>query len=294
MKSILSEKKILLLGASGYLGNKLSNHLQKGGYKIIKCVRNLSCIDLSKEDEYLVADINEIQKYLKENTVDWIINCVVVYEKKETILDKMISANFSFPAQVFSIAVELGIKKFLTIDTSLPRDLNTYSFTKKQFAELGFFLSKKYNISFVNVLLEMFYGEDEPSDRFLVSCCEKMIKGEILLLTDGKQKRDIIYIQDVCLGIEKILNSKISGYLDIPLGTGEAVAVFEIIKYMHEYLNSNSKLLFGAIPIREGEPSCIADMSVLRKLGFENLFMWREGIRHFCDEVRKRVEDGRI
>ena len=293
MKSTSSykEKRVLILGANGYLGNRLSKHLQERGYKIVKCIRNIPNSNADGVDEYLSANMLEVRRYIQLNEIDWIINCVAVYEKAATTSEQIISGNYCFPAQIFSVAIELGVKNFLTIDTSLPKELNTYSFSKKQFAELGAFWCEKKGINFVNVLLEMFYGEDEPENRFFVSCCKKMMRGEQLLLTEGMQKRDIVYIQDVCLGIETILNSTISGYLDVPLGTGEAVAICEIIKYMHKYLYSKSELQFGVIPVRKGEPNCVADMSVIKGLGFENSYMWREGIAHFCDEIKKRIED---
>lgn len=274
--------RVMVLGASGYLGRKLIQNLRTAGHDITGVYRKISA---GMESGSIQADIQEIQRELLNKKYDWVINCVAVYESKDILLHDVVDANMIYSLQVLNCAVECGVNKFLTIDTSLPQDFNLYSFTKKQFAKFGEFYAQKYGITFVNILLEMFYGEDEPAGRFLVRCCRSMFKGEELLLTAGTQKRDIIYISDVCDAIMLVLESAISGFCNVPLGSGEAVSVRTILEYMHQIIDSNSLLRFGAIPARKNEPDCVADLTVLKRIGFQPKYLWKEGIGHLCHQI---------
>lgn len=277
---------IMVLGAGGYLGRKLCDYLQIQGHIVAKVMRNISDAEKSKKTKIIYASIEDIQKNFEQNTFDWVINCAVTYEKKETKQHEIVNTNLVFALQVLNCAIECGVKNFMTIDTGLPKELNLYSFTKKQFAEFGNFYSYKYNITFLNICLEMFYGADEPQDRFLTYCCNKMLKNEELLLTIGTQKRDIIHIDDVCVAINLLLNTELTGFHCIPLGSGQAVSIHELLEYMSEIMDSKSKLIFGAIPARENEPDCIANMDFLYSIGFNLKYPWKEGIKLFCREIK--------
>lgn len=281
--------RIMILGGNGYLGRHLSDYLKKTGVEVVRTVRDTTQVGEEQLGEMISSDLLVIKKELRDNEYDAIINCVVVYEKKDTTLHEIIEANLVFALSVLDYAVESGVKKFVTIDTSLPKELNLYSFTKKSFADYGRFYVQKYGINFINIELEMFYGEDEPENRFLVYCCRKMIQGEELLLTDGTQKRDIIYISDVCRAIKVLLDASLEGFHSVPVGSGKAIRIREIIEYMHRYLQSESRLCFGAIPKRLGEPDCEANIRLLSSLGFECEYFWEKGIEHFCDGMREKL-----
>ncbi len=274
--------RIMVLGANGYLGKKIISFLTE-----LHCVTAVyrKVPERIENIKVIGADLNSIQKTLQEESFDWIINCVAVYEHADTRINEITEANIIFSLRVLNCAVECGVKKFLTIDTGLPKELNLYSFTKKQFAEFGRFYAKKYEITFLNILLEMFYGEDEPEGRFLSGSCRKMVRGEDLNLTAGTQKRDVIYIDDVCKAILLLVHSSLSGFWNIPLGCGQAIEIRKIIEYMHMLTQTASILHFGNIPLREKEPDCVADITLLRSIGFEPHYTWREGIEHLCKKI---------
>lgn len=280
--------RIMILGASGYLGSKLTSFFDKRGVQVTQVVRKIIKDSATPIGMIEATDIcNELQS----KKYNWVINCAAIYEKKDIDRAAIIDANMVFALRALEYTAISKTANFLTIDSSLPEELNLYSFTKKKFAEYGKFYAKNYDTNFVNVVLEMFYGEDEPDNRFFHKCYSDMISGNELLLTEGRQKRDIIHISDVCQGIEKIVFTDWSGYNDVPLGTGEAASVREMIEYMHRVLESKAKLNFGAIPLRKDEPNCISDISILRKKGFKPQYSWKEGLLHFCNALSREGEN---
>ncbi len=278
--------RVMILGASGYLGQKIMRYLLAEKYDVTGVYRVIPTEEGVGETYRIRAELEEIRAELQKKRYDWIVNCAAVYERQNTAIHEVVDANMIFALRVLNCAVECGVLRFLTIDTSLPSDLNLYSFTKQKFKEFGKFYAEKYGITFVNVLLEMFYGEDEPEGRFLVGCCKKMIRGEELLLTEGTQRRDIVYIDDVCNAIKLLLEATLMGFCDVPVGSGEAVPVRNLIEYMHKVTGSQSLLKFGAIPQRVNEPDCVANMEMLNEIGFVLKYPWRQGIKHICERIK--------
>ncbi len=274
--------RIMIFGAGGYLGKKLMRCLESEGHKVAGVCRKIPADADTRDRKILRAGTEEVRRELQNVCYDWVINCAAVYEHGHTQIHQIVDANTIFALQVLDCSLECGVKKILTMDTGLPKHTNLYSFTKKQFAEFGEFYAERYGITFVNILLEMFYGEDEPEGRFLAECCRKMMRGEPLFLTEGTQKRDIIHIDDVCNAIKLILEASLEGYRSIPVGSGEAVPIRTIIEYMHEVTGSDSALHFGAVPARADEPDCVADMEILTGMGFQPEYSWKQGIRRLC------------
>lgn len=275
---------VLMLGATGYLGTKLVYNLQEHNDNIYVLVRKSSDISkllksgLPKEHIWLIEEVN---KRLKDTTrIDWFINCACCYARKEVQDAQIIEANYTVPLECALICMENNIQNFINIDTGLPNDFNIYSKSKAQLADMLRWYSERKNLYVRNILLENYYGKGEPIDRFLPSVIEKMKRNEDILLTDGTQKRDFIYIDDVINAIRFLMGKKQNvNYLDIPIGTGEAPCVKDVIEYLAEITHSSSKLLFGAIQKRQNEPNSVADISLMQSMGWKYQYGWKDGLK---------------
>jgi len=276
--------RILVLGATGYLGTKLLERLMEKEENQVACLVRETVgkewYDRYKEKiEIVVGDINVLHSFLIQKKIDWLINCVSVYENREHSREKIIDSNLVFALKSLDLATKYNIENYLYINTALHKYMNLYSCTKRTFSEFGYLYSQKYGINFIDVVLEMYYGKNEPEERFIPSCISKMRKNEELFLTQGTQKRDIIYIDDVVEAIIIIIHTKLLGYRQVPLGTGEGPSIKEILMFIHKQLNSESILHFGAIPMREDEEDSVADMRCINELGYMIRYSWKDGLK---------------
>lgn len=282
---------ILILGANGYLGSKIAHVLAEQGNFLVCTHRKSS--DLSRlgglinsdKVRLVLASIDEIEAALQDMTIDWVLNIVCNYGKCGRIYSDVIEANEEFPLKVMNKLIEKGTKKFLTIGTGLPDNLNIYSFSKKIFSLYGEFYAKKRCIDFFDMKLEMFYGSDEPKSRFIPYLVYNMLLGNEINVTSGKQRRDIISINDVIVAVVMAMNSDRTGYNEVPVGTGISISVSELVDYIWEQTGKKSKINKGAIPLREDEPDCVADTSVINELGDWHPVFWKNGIKQMIEEV---------
>lgn len=289
--------KIVMLGGTGYLGEKILCRMEEAGHRILCITRTPHKYTGSGQVRYCgLADLGqEIENFRPEI----FINTVSRYLKAGTAEKEVIEANFEVPARVLLACMAAGIRRVIAVGTALPENFNLYSFSKKLFAELGKWYAGRNQIEFMNIKLEMFYGEDEPRDRFLSWVVQKMIKNEEIPLTDGTQKRDIIYVEDAADAVCFLAETAMSvDYADIPLGTGESPAIREIIEYLHEITGSQSRLLFGEIPMRANEPDTGANQKEMDKWGISVKYDWKTGLelfaRYMQESQQNLVSGGRI
>ncbi len=278
---------VLVLGGTGYLGGNIVDRLVRANHAVICTVRpdsDCSRLQLSSGQVTLISSrLEQVEITLRNTKVDWVINGVCTYNQNKSLYGDMLESNVIFPLGVLNCAIKYGVRNFMTMGSSLPSDLNVYSFTKSKFGEFGEFLSHRDPLNFIELKLEMFYGGlFEPDSRFLKSCKNKLQHNETLQLTEGVQKRDLVRVEDVVEIIMKFLERDNStGFHSYDVGSGEQHSIREIVEFLKDTYKSESKLEFGAIPSRIGEPDTLSDTSWMKELGYTPKFSFWEGLRTY-------------
>jgi nucleoside-diphosphate-sugar epimerase len=280
-------RKILLTGATGYLGGKMAAKLLENDYEL--CCLVLPNIPLAYLQPYAdrVGLIyigsgggNDGEKILQFSP-DIVIHMACRYDRENISLADLVDANLEFPLRVLNAVLAMPKRVlWLNTNTALESTVNGYTLAKCQFAEWGKYFASQGKLDFCNILLEHFYGEGDRGAKFFPFLLEKMKKNEAIDLTDGTQRRDFIYVDDVtdaflllCENYPKVYHEEIS------LGTGEAPRVREVVEYLHELVQSSSELRFGAVAKRPNEPELsVADPAILSSLGFVCKYPWKKGL----------------
>ena len=277
--------RILVLGGTGYVGSKLVEKIVDGN-DVYCAVRPSSNTEKIRTAGAKIISVDSLEGL--PETIDIFVNLSCKYVNNSTHSSEIIESNLCVPLKVLLRCLDLGVKKIITIGTGLPDSFNEYAFTKRMFSEYGYWLTEKHSeLAFYNVKLESYYGPDEPPDRFIPDVIDKLKRNEPVELTEGTQKRDFIHIDDVIYGLQKmIFYTNINGYHDVPMGTGEVPTIRELADYLKEVCDSSSNLMYGAIPMRIGEPDSVVDIEKMKKYGFEPSINWKEGFRAIC-KVRK-------
>ena len=303
--------RVCILGGTGYLGTRIITRLLKGDNDIFCVHRKNSKLHMEFEKQsrvtYVVSDYIVLRDLFAKENFDCIINASCTYMRGARI-DDVVESNLIFPMRIMSLAVEsyYGINsnysnynkvnentingrnkqlRFISIGTGLPDDFNIYTYTKKQFNKMGHFFSNEYGLEFINLELQNYFGENEPKNRFLPMVIAKLKNNEDIPLTQGEQLRDFVYVNDVVDAIMLLVEkSDVPPYMDVPLGSGDAPSIKEIVTYLKDIMNSKSKLLFGKVPLRPNEPSTYANLALYKMLGGSIKYTWKEGLEKMLME----------
>ncbi len=265
--------QILILGGTGYLGKRIIKKLLSENDQI-----EIICVIRKQSDISCLSEIDRIQFFVYEpqllsdlfigNRIYEIIDCCTTYERDGATEKEIYEANFRFPLDILMEAALYGVKRFLNVGTSLPKQINLYSFTKRDFVEFGNYICKRNDISFINIELENFFGPNPAKGNFIGDSIQKLKMNQNLELTNGEQKRDFIYIDDVVEGIYCIWKAGLIGIHSIPLGSGESISIKELVIYLKDLTNSTSLLQYGKIEKANEKIETKANLEQIEKLGF--------------------------
>jgi CDP-paratose synthetase len=274
---------IFVSGSSGYLGSHLVKALSQE-HQVVMLMRRSSSREriggVSTETVY-VDEIGALENAFALYQPDAVINTSALYGRKGESLSALVCANIDFPAQLLTLANKYKSRIFIHTGTSLPDDISPYALTKNTFVKLAQF-NTAGSLKFVSVALEHFYGAADDSSKFTSYVINACLAGDELALTDGRQERDFIYIDDVVAAYKVLISNvdKLNAFETVPLGSGVAPTIRELVEMIHDCSHSKSTLKFGAVAMRENELmySC-ADTSRLKELGWQPAYSLESGIK---------------
>lgn len=286
--------KLLITGATGFLGSHLTKELVNQEHEVIILKRSFSNTWRINEilSKVTVFDIDQIsleQPFVDCESIDAVVHTATKYDRNGEKLSTLLDANVSFPLKLLEASISHKVKIFINTDSFIHKNnagykhLAGYALTKKQFLEWGKELSKLEKIHFLNIQLEHLYGPFDADSKFSKYILKSFANNvPALNLTPGEQKRDFIHVNDAVSAYSQILKQKPTDfpyYKEFELGTGKTATIREFVELIHQKVNSQTTLKFGAIPYREKElmESC-ANNRELRNLGWKSEIELEKGI----------------
>jgi CDP-paratose synthetase len=282
-------KQVLLTGITGYLGSRLAEALVDKGYRVVALKRRTSALQrieplLASVTLHDLEELDFAKFFETHEKFDAIIHTATCYGRNGESVEQIFEANTAFPLRLLEAAIAASVATFLNTDTSLDKDVNPYSLSKKQFMEWGRYFASQKKVRFINARLEHFFGPYDDCSKFpmhvITSCLANVPE---LPLTAGEQKRDFIYIDDVVEAYLAILEASGSGvdhFVEYGVGSGEAVSIRQFVELVHRLTSSSTRLHFGAYPYRENESMFLqADTEALKKLGWSCKHTLEQGLK---------------
>jgi nucleoside-diphosphate-sugar epimerase len=281
------KKKILVTGATGYLGSNLIKDLAPD-YElfILKRQKSNTLRINSLLGKVTAVNIEETHfgELFKNQNFSGVIHCATNYGRDENDLDDTIEANLILPLHLLKNAFENKVEFFINTDTILDKRINYYSLSKSQFKDWFLFFSSK--IKSINIELEHFYGMGDDPSKFVSKIIKDLVLNEKkdLELTLGEQKRSFIYIEDVVRAFRTILENIphiSSDYSSFQVGSKKQISIRDFVSLTKELCNNtNTNLKFGALPYRKNEVMEVClDVSKLESLGWSEQHSLQDGLR---------------
>lgn len=221
--------------------------------------------------------------------LDCIIHCATNYGRHDPNPIATIESNLILPLQLLELGSRSGLRCFINTDTYLDKGINYYSLSKKQFSE--WLESYQHELACVNLVLEHFYGPHDNKSKFVTWLTDALMDGvERIPLTEGRQRRDFIYIDDVVEAFLAIIAFaySASGFHRFNVGSGTPISIRDFAELAKRLAgNSRTMLEFGAVPYRPGEiMDTKVDIEPLLALGWKPRVGLIDGLRKTIDAKR--------
>ena len=218
--------RILVTGATGFVGQHLLPYLEKQGHEVYALVRPST--DGSKvytNHLYVFEDdIEHLASYLLENHVDGIIHLASLYiaQHKPADIKNIVTSNVYLGTAVMEAAVKAGVKWFLNTGTIWQNynvepysdrycPVNLYAASKQAFMDMAKYYTEVSDIRFCTLKLCDTYGANDTR-RKIFALFEQIAKsGECLKMSPGDQKLDIVHIDNVVRDFEALAETLDNG-----------------------------------------------------------------------------------
>lgn len=295
-------KKVLVTGASGFIGSKLVEKFKIQGYDVIGWNRidtiingiDVKCVDMSTKDSIVDA--------LKKCNPDIIIHCAgsadvgksvanpeMDYEGNVTLTHNLLFAMhkcglekkrfvFLSSAGVYGNPVSLPITEDMTLNP-----LSPYAVHKVMCEELCKYFVNNYSADIKIARIFSAYGAGLRKQIFWDMHNKVKSTGKLDMFGTGKESRDYIHVNDVIESIYLLATEKTEEVI-FNVANGEEITIRQATDYFASASGIKAdNICFNGV-VREGDPlNWRADISRIKKLGYHKSVQMEDGIREYVE-----------
>jgi nucleoside-diphosphate-sugar epimerase len=124
------------------------------------------------------------------------------------------------------------------------------------------------------------YGPNEHPDRLVSSVIRSVLKGAPARCSHGRQIRDYMHVQDVADGLTALLDSNVSGTVNV--ASGQATTIRDIVLAAGRLMGRPELIQLGALPARANDaPLVVGDNTrLVSEVGWTQQLDLEAGLNH--------------
>jgi len=295
------EDTILITGATGFIGSHIARALVFEGKDVTVLCRSFSNTNLISDilDHVRRVDLDQLPltEALAGNKVAGVVHLATNYEQDESQTEEIFKTNLLLPIQLLDFAVTRQAKFFINTDSFFCKPQFAYphmlSYTYSKQCFLGWARKSAAKIHISSLQLEHVYGPADGPKKFVSTILRQLMDPSVteINLTEGRQKRDFVYISDVVdayLRVIKNAENANYGFTTYEVGTGESIEIRYFIELLRNVTDSKANLVFGAIPYRIEEiMNSRANLTALNALGYHPMTGIEMGIQKIVKSAQQ-------
>lgn len=299
-------KRVLVTGASGFIGRACAAALKARGFDVYGVGRRappegFEGANWLRGDLLSVKDRERLLAATRPSHLvhlAWHVSPGLYLESDE-------NARWSAASiDLLHRALDLGVRRIVGVGTCLEygpsdrpcheveticRPTTAYGRAKLDVAE-AFVAAASAGVHVVWGRLFKPYGPGESAARLLPSLLHALDAGRDFACSHGNQIRDFIYVEDLALSITRLLDSQFDGVVN--LASGEPRSLRSVVDHFAGLLGRRDLVRFGARAASgvDDDPFIVADTTRLMSLvGTEGILGWEEGSRRTVQRRHRQL-----
>lgn len=237
--------KIVLTGATGFLGSHLMLHLLDDGHEVGCLVRSGSVLHTGRTDLKVWKvgmDGAGFREALTEFSPDVVVHLAALYvaEHRYEDVGPLVRANVEFGAYLLDAMQVAGCDALVYAGTSWQhyrnRDycpVNLYAATKQAFSALAEYYLDAAGLRLLELHLYDSYGENDPRNKLFNRLKAATESGDEFAMSEGQQRLHLIHVADLVRGVamacEQVCTFKAGERRIYRLPSAKAVSLCELV-----------------------------------------------------------------
>lgn len=265
-------RRVLLTGATGFVGNHLARRLASEGWELHAVVRRES--DLSRLDP--VRD--RITVHCHDGTTEGMAGIVAdaapelvfhlaslfLSEHRPSDLERLVASNILFSSQLLEAMSMAGVTRLVNTGTSWQHyegreysPVNLYSATKQAFEAILRYYEETAGIMAVTLKLFDTYGPDDWRPKLFRLLRTVAESGEPLAMSPGEQLIDLVYIDDVTeaflVAADILFSGRVHHHERYAISSGSPIRLRDLVAAFSRELGRDVPIHWGGRPYRSRE-----------------------------------------
>lgn len=294
--------KVLLTGATGFIGSHIARQLVRDGHEVHAVVRpqsNLSRIaDIESSLHFIRGDLLAPSFSLPSSPFAACIHLAWYVEPDKYLLAPQNKDWVQAGLRLARSLKDAGCRRFIAAGTCFeyatsdpPQGESTPTGPSTPYARSKLELFQALpaiGIDFAWVRFFYQYGPHEDPRRLMPVVINRLRRGQEAKLVVGDRLRDYLHVEDVASAVCAVAHSRLTGPVNI--GSAQSVTVRDIALKIGELLDRVDLIKLGALPWSPTEPMhLLADNTKLREgTAWKPRYPLEEGLRQTIDWWKRR------
>jgi UDP-glucose 4-epimerase len=297
-------QKVLVTGASGFIGSHLCRRLIEDGSEVHAVYRTQAPAEKSQV-RWWQADVSDLRavRSLFRNIHPDVIYHLASHVKGAPDLEHVLPtfhSNLESTINLLTLAAETGCRRIvLTGSLAEPDSQNGEIFPSSPYAAAKWASSgyarmfhALYQLPVVIARVFMVYGPAQQDLTKLIPYVTlSLLRGETPKVTSGDRLVDWIYVSDVVDGFIALGEASGIDGATLDLGSGELVTIREIVQQLAGVVDSKARVDFGALVDRPLEPTRLANPAeTFARIGWKAQVRLPEGLTRTVNYYRSELK----
>lgn len=264
--------KVLLTGATGFIGSQLTHRLVAEGHQVAIVVRPESQLDVLDAVLPLIQVHFYDGKYsslilaleLSQPELVFHVASLFLAQHKPEDVARLIESNLNFPTQLLEAMSQVGVRQLINTGTSWQHyqnedynPVNLYAATKQGFEALLAYYVEAQGFRAITLKLFDTYGPGDTRPKLLPLLKRAAITGETLEMSLGEQMVDLVHVDDVvdcffAAGV-RLIQGEVKSHEVYAVCSGEPIALRDLVGAFAQIAGAKLNVKWGVRPYRMRE-----------------------------------------
>ncbi len=273
----LNFERILVTGASGFIGRHLCRYVTATGRRVVGVSRqhpdflpqDVSPINADLSDPQAVRELIEREK---PEVIFHLASCVKG-SRDISLVRPTFDANLASTVYLMEAAAQHDCKRFIVTGSLEEPDevrappSSPYAAAKAAATAYARMFHALYQFPAVIARVFMVYGPDQKDQNKLIPyVINSLLREETPKMSSGVRPVDWIYVQDVVEGLTQLAQADAAAGQTVDIGTGQLATVREVVERIARLMDARAPLHFDAAADRPMEQVRAADVAATEAL----------------------------